>query len=89
MAVGAAQRQVVGALMRQGLALVGIGVVLGLAGGWGAWRLVRGMLHGTSAPDVLTFTAVPALLVAVAALAIWIPARRASGVNPVVALRME
>jgi predicted permease len=89
MAVGAARGQVVGALMRQGLVLVAAGAALGLAGGWGAWRLVRGMLHGATAPDLLTFTAVPVLLIGVAALAIWIPARRAAGVNPVVALRLE
>jgi predicted permease len=89
MAVGAARAQVVAALMRQGLALVAVGAALGLAGGWGAWRLVRGMLHGATAPDPLTFTAVPVLLIAVAALAIWIPARRAAGVDPVMALRME
>jgi ABC-type antimicrobial peptide transport system permease subunit len=89
MAIGAAHTQVVAALMKQGLTLVTIGAVLGLAGGWGVWRLVRGMLHGTAAPDLLTFTAVPALLFAVAALAIWIPARRAAGVDPVVALKVE
>ncbi|HUF50737.1 MAG TPA: ABC transporter permease [Longimicrobiales bacterium] len=89
MAVGAAHAQVVGALMRQGLTLVAMGAVLGLAGGWGAWRLVRGMLHGTTAPDVVTFTVVPLLLIAVAACAIWIPARRAARVDPVVALRTE
>jgi putative ABC transport system permease protein len=70
-------------------ALVAVGAVFGLLGGWGAWRLVRGMLHGATAPDVITFTGVPLLLIAVAALAIWIPARRAARVDPVVALRME
>jgi predicted permease len=89
MAVGAAHAQVIGALMRQGLALVAIGAGLGLVGGWGVWHLVRGMLHGATAPDVVTFTGVPLLLVAVAALAIWIPARRAALVDPVVALRTE
>jgi predicted permease len=89
MAVGAAHAQVVGALMRQGLALVAVGAAFGLAGGWGVWHLVRGMLHGATAPDALTFTAVPLLLIAVAALAIWIPARRAALVDPVVALKME
>jgi macrolide transport system ATP-binding/permease protein len=89
MAVGAARGQVVGALMRQGLVLVAVGAALGLAGGWAAWRLVRGMLHGATTPDLLTFTAVPVLLTAVAALAIWIPARRAAGIDPVTALKLE
>jgi macrolide transport system ATP-binding/permease protein len=89
MAVGAASAQVIGALMRQGLALVGVGALIGLAGGWGVWYLVRGMLHGATAPDLVTFTGVPLLLIAVAALAIWIPARRAARVDPVVALRLE
>jgi macrolide transport system ATP-binding/permease protein len=89
MAVGAAHTQVIGALMRQGLALVTAGAALGLVGGWGVWHLVRGMLHGATGPDVVTFAGVPLLLIAVAALAIWIPARRAAAVNPVVALRTE
>jgi predicted permease len=89
MAVGAAHAQVIGALMRQGLALVGLGAALGLAGGWGVWHLVRSMLHGATGPDVVTFAGVPLLLIAVAALAIWIPARRAAMVDPAVALRTE
>jgi macrolide transport system ATP-binding/permease protein len=89
MAVGAAATQVIGAVLRQGLTLVAVGTALGLAGGWGAWRLVRSMLHGATGPDVTTFVGVPLLLIAVAALAIWFPARRAARVDPVVALRME
>jgi predicted permease len=89
MAVGAAATQVIGALMRQGLVLVAAGAAFGLAGGWGVWHLVRSMLHGATAPDPVTFIGVPLLLIAVAALAIWIPARRAALVDPVVALRIE
>jgi predicted permease len=89
MAVGAAHTQVVGALMRQGLALVAVGAVLGLVGGWGVWHLVRSMLFGATAPDLITFTVVPLLLIAVAALAIWVPARRAALVDPVAALKLE
>jgi macrolide transport system ATP-binding/permease protein len=89
MAVGAAHSQVIGALMRQGLALVAAGAALGLVGGWGVWYLVRGMLHGATGPDLVTFAGVPLLLIAIAALAIWIPARRAATVDPVLALRAE
>ena len=88
-AIGAASGQVVRLLMRQGLALVALGAVIGLAGALGAWRVVRGMLYGATGPDVLTFVLVPATLLAVAALAIWIPARRAAAVDPVTALRSE
>jgi putative ABC transport system permease protein len=75
--------------MRQGLVLVAMGAALGLGADWGVWRLVRGMLHGATAPDLLTFTVVPILLTAAAARAIWVPARRAAGIDPVTALKLE
>jgi ABC-type antimicrobial peptide transport system permease subunit len=88
-AVGAARSQVLGLVMRQGLWLVAIGTVIGLAGAVAGWRLVRGMLYGATGIDMMTFVGVPVVLVAVAALAIWIPARRAAAVDPMVALRGE
>jgi ABC-type antimicrobial peptide transport system permease subunit len=89
MAIGAAGGSVVGLLMRQGLSLVLVGAAIGLAGAVGAARLIRGMLYGSIASDPGTFVLVPLLLVGVAVVAIWIPARRASSVDPVVALRSE
>ena len=89
MAIGAAGRDVVGMIMRQGLTLVIIGAAIGIAGALGASRLLRGILYSSSVIDPLTFAGVPLLLTAVAALASWLPARRASGVDPLEALRRE
>ena len=87
-AIGAAGATVVRLLMRDGLKLVAIGMVVGLAGALAGARLLHGILYGTGL-DVATFALVPLVLVAVAILAIWIPARRAAAVNPVIALRQE
>jgi predicted permease len=89
MAVGAARVDVVRLVMRQGLTVVLIGSLIGLAGAVGAAQLIRGVLYGDNALDPVTFVAVPLVLIGVATLATWIPARRASGVNPVSALRRE
>jgi predicted permease len=89
MAIGAAGRDVVGMIMRQGLTLVLIGAAIGIAGALGASRLLRGILYSPSVIDPLTFAGVPLLLTAVAALASWMPARRASAVDPLEALRQE
>src|SRR5215208_4568871 len=88
-ALGAARAQVMGMVLRQGLRLAALGTALGLAGALGAARLVRGLLYGASATDPLTFVGVPTLLLAVAFLAVFIPARRAAGVDPMRALRSE
>ena len=89
MAIGAAGGDVVGMIMRQGLALVIIGAAIGIGGALGASRLLRGILYGSSVVDPVTFVGVPLLLTAVAALASWLPARRASSVDPLEALRRE
>ncbi|MFN8581148.1 MAG: FtsX-like permease family protein [Gemmatimonadaceae bacterium] len=80
--------QVLGLVMRQELALVGVGAAVGLLGAFGASRLVRGLIGG-QAVDPLTFVGVPLILIAVSALAIWVPARRAGAVNPVTAIKSE
>ena len=89
MAIGAAGRDVVGMIMRQGLTLVVVGAAIGIGGALAASRLLRGILYSPSVVDPVTFAGVPLLLTAVAALASWLPARRASGVDPLEALRRE
>lgn len=88
-AVGAGQGQVLGLVMRQGMRLVAIGTAFGVTGAFVAWRLARGLLYGDTTLDPVTLIAVIAVLSAVAVLAIWVPARRAARVNPVVALKAE
>jgi predicted permease len=88
-AVGAARSQVLSLVMRQGLRLVGLGTVFGLAGAIIGWRVIRGMLYGAGTFDAATFVGVPVVLIVVAAFAIWFPARRAAAVDPMVALQSE
>jgi len=80
---GLVQRQV----LMQGLLLTGAGVLLGAAGSVAVGRLIVGLLYDVSPYDPVTLTGIPAILLAVAALAIYLPARRASRVDPVTALR--
>lgn len=89
MAVGAQRSDVLKLVVRQGMILTALGVAVGLAASFGLTRLMSTMLYGVSATDAITFLGVSALLAAVALLACWVPARRASGVDPVVALRAE
>jgi len=86
MALGAGRGQVLQLVLRQGLTLVAIGVVLGLAGALGVSRLIQSLLFG-SAYDPVGFAAASVALLAVATLASFLPARRASRVDPLVALR--
>jgi putative ABC transport system permease protein len=87
MALGAARQRVLGMVMRQGLALVGLGVVIGVAGAFGLTRLIASQLYGVHPTDPTTFVVVAVTLTGVAALATFIPAMRATRVDPVVALR--
>ena len=89
MALGAKPGDVLRLVLRQGMTLAAIGVVLGLVLAIATTRLLGHMLYGVSTTEPLTFVTVPALLVAVALLATFIPARRATRVNPSVALRSE
>jgi len=88
-ALGAEPRDLRLMVLRQGLRLSLGGVALGLAGAFGLVRLLRSLLYDVSATDPLTFGAVALSLIVVALLACWIPARRATKVDPMVALRCE
>ena len=89
MALGAGRPRVVRLLVAGGLRLVVIGGVLGLALALAAARLLGGLLFEVSALDPLTFLGVPLVLGAAALLAAWLPARRASRVDPLAALRTD
>jgi predicted permease len=88
-ALGAQPRDVLRLVIGQGMRLVVPGVVIGLAGAYAATRLITSFLYGVSAADWPTYGLIAALLLAVALLACWVPARRAAKVDPLVALRCE
>ncbi|HSG09523.1 MAG TPA: ABC transporter permease [Longimicrobiales bacterium] len=89
MALGASMVSVRGMVVRQGLVLAGVGVVLGLAGAGAMSSVMQSMLFGVSATDPVTYGVVALALVSVATVASWLPAHRASRVDPSTALRSE
>ena len=89
MALGARRPDVVALVVKQGMALVLMGIVAGTVLSLAMTRLIAGMLFGISATDPLTFAGVAMLLGAVAFLANYLPARRGASVDPMVALRYE
>jgi len=89
MALGAQRRAVVRMVMRQGMALTFIGICAGVAAAFGLTPLMASLLYGVRPTDPLTFLAVPLILIGAALLACCIPARRATKVDPIVALRYE
>ena len=89
MALGAPSGQVLREVISQGMVLTGVGLLVGLLGAWGMSRVLASLLFGVSATDPLTYVTVTAGLAVVAVLAAWVPARRASRVDPVEALRSE
>jgi predicted permease len=89
MALGARGADIVRRVVGEGAVLAGAGVGLGILGALGAAQLMRSALYGVAAVDPFAFLIIPVLLAAVALLASWIPARRASRVDPMEALRAE
>jgi predicted permease len=89
MALGAQSRDVLRMVLRESLLLVLMGTLIGLAAAWATTRLIAGMLFGLTPTDPPTIALATLLLLAVAALASWLPARRAARVDPLVALREE
>ena len=89
MALGADRRRIVGAVVRETMTLVGAGVVVGMGAAWAATRLIAGTLFGLSAMDPPTLAFAIAVMTVIALAAAYVPARRASAVDPIVALRQE
>jgi predicted permease len=88
-ALGASPRSVQSMIVRQGLVLAGTGVLLGVVGSLAATGVIQGLLFGIEAADVATFAQVVIAVVITALLASWVPARRATTIDPMMALRNE
>jgi ABC-type antimicrobial peptide transport system permease subunit len=89
MALGAARGEVIRLVMGQALRLAAVAMVVGVAGAVAAARLLSSQLYGVSPTDPVTLAGAPLVLGAIALIAAFIPARRASRVDPVVALRSD
>ena len=87
--VGATRRDVLSMVLGSGARLAGVGIVAGLLAAWAVTRMMSTFLYGVRPTDPLTFTAVAALLLGVALLACYLPARRAAGIDPLIALKYE
>jgi predicted permease len=89
MALGAQLSDVQKLILKQGMLLAAIGSACGLVIAFGGARMMKSLLYGVSTSDPITFTGVALLLLSIALLACWVPARRASRVEPMIALRAE
>jgi putative ABC transport system permease protein len=89
LALGAQVSDVLKLVLGQGMAVIGIGLVLGLAASFALMRLMRSLLFGVGENDPLTFVAITLVLLVVALIACYVPARRATKVDPLIALRYE
>jgi putative ABC transport system permease protein len=89
MALGSRRRDVLTLVLRQGLGLATAGMLLGVAGALALNRLLQGMLFGVSPSDPATFVTICVALLGVALLASYLPARRASHINPLLAMQYE
>jgi putative ABC transport system permease protein len=88
-ALGAGRRDVLRMIVGQGLRLAAVGIGVGLVGAIGATQLIKSLLYNVTSSDPASFTGVAVFLALVAALASYIPARRAMAVDPIIALRNE
>ena len=89
MAIGATPRDILEMVLRQGIGIVGIGLFIGLAAAFAGTRLLADLFYGVAPSDPATYAGVATLLLVVTLLACWIPARRATRVSPLLALRFE
>jgi putative ABC transport system permease protein len=89
MALGAAREQVLAGIFKEGLVLALLGLAIGMGGAALVGRAMRGMLYGVGSFDLLAFVGVALVLFAAALIACYLPARRATKVDPMVALRYE
>ncbi|MDQ3135783.1 MAG: FtsX-like permease family protein, partial [Acidobacteriota bacterium] len=89
LALGARRRQIIGMMLEQGMRLLAIGLLIGFLGALATSRVLRSLLFEVSPTDPLTYAGVALLLAGVAAVACWIPAHRASRVDPMITLRAE
>jgi putative ABC transport system permease protein len=88
-ALGAQRSMILWLVVRQGMELALAGIVLGIAGAFALTRLMASLLFGVGAHDVVTFSTVPLLLAAIALIATYVPAWRATEVDPMMVLREE
>jgi putative ABC transport system permease protein len=89
MALGAQTADILKMVIGEGMVLALLGVMIGLVGAFSASRIISSLLFGVSATDPITFLLIPLLLIAVAFLACYVPALRATKVDPMVVLRYE
>ncbi|MEO8593097.1 MAG: ABC transporter permease [Candidatus Solibacter sp.] len=89
MALGAERPSVLAMIFRRGFVTIAAGLVVGMPLAWGFARLLASLIYGVNANDPVTFIGIPVALIAAAAVAIYVPARRATQIDPIVALRYE